>query len=246
MLPIENAVPRRYPPVVTWALIAANCLVFFIQLSLGPTELERFLARYALIPARYFAPPPFGGADPTLGDYLPFVSNMFLHGGWLHLILNMWTLWMFGPTVEDRAGPLRYIVFYLAAGILASVTHALFNQTSAIPALGASGAIAGVLGCYIRLFPFARLVVVIPILFFPFFFEMPAIVFSGLWFLMQVLQGTVELFTPSDGGGVAWWAHIGGFVGGLLLTPILRRPRRQYRAYYADEGVLGFNTQGYR
>jgi rhomboid family protein len=169
---------------------------------------------------------------------------MFLHGGWLHLILNMWTLWLFGPKVEDRMGPVRFLVFYLACGLCASVSHAVFNPMSTEPALGASGAIAGVLGASMTLFPFARLIVMIPILFVPFFFEVPAIVFAGLWFLIQVLQGTAELFMPSGVGGIAWWAHVGGFVAGIALTPVLRQSDERYRRYYADEGVLGFNTQG--
>ena len=168
---------------------------------------------------------------------------MFLHGGWLHLILNMWTLWLFGPTSRIGWGP-PGISFYLACGLLASLTHAIFNPASTIPALGASGAIAGVLGCFIRLFPLARLVILIPILFFPFFFEVPAIVFAGLWFLTQVLQGTAELFMQPSGGGVAWWAHVGGFVFGFVLTPLLRQSRRRYRTYYADEGIFGFDPSG--
>jgi membrane associated rhomboid family serine protease len=244
MFPIQNAVPTRYPPFVTWVLITVNCAVFLIQISLSPRELEWLLIRFALIPARYLAPPPYGNASLALADYLPFLSNMFLHGGWLHLILNMWTLWLFGPTVEDRLGRTYYLIFYLASGVLASVTHAVFNPNSVVPALGASGAIAGVLGCYIRLFPLARLVVLIPILFFPFFFEVPAIVFAGLWFLLQVLQGTAELFMPSASGGVAWWAHVGGFVAGFLLAPPMRYSRRDYRDYYADEGIFGFDRWG--
>jgi len=193
----------------------------------------------------YFSPGLYG--DPlTLADYLPFVTNMFLHGGWLHLILNMWTLWLFGPPIEDRLGPGGYLVFYMACGIAASITHVVFNAGSTIPALGASGAIAGVLGCNMRLFPLARLVILIPILFIPFFFEVPAFVFAGLWFLMQVVQGAGEILMPSNGGGVAWWAHIGGFVAGFVLTPMIRRKQRTYRSYYPDEGILGFTPGGRR
>jgi membrane associated rhomboid family serine protease len=239
MLPVGNAVPVREQSVVTWGLIAANCIVFLVQINLSPWELESFIARLALVPARYF-----DDGSMAIADYLPFVSNMFLHGGWLHLILNMWTLWMFGPAIEDRLGRGRYFTFYVACGLLASVTHAFFNPTSTIPALGASGAIAGVLGCYIRLFPWARLVVLVPVLFLPLFFDVPAIVFAGLWFMMQLLQGTVELFSPSTGGGIAWWAHIGGFVGGLLFAGVLRPPRTRRRPYFADEGVLGFDALG--
>jgi membrane associated rhomboid family serine protease len=246
MFPIQNAVPCRYPPVVTWALIATNCAVFFFLLSLSPRELDWFLIHFALIPARYFTSLAFGNAEPALLDYLPFFTNMFLHAGWLHLILNMWTLWLFGPTIEDRLGPGRYLVFYLVCGVLASVTHAAFNSTSTVPALGASGAIAGVLGCYVRLFPFARVVVLIPILFLPLFFEVYAFVFVGLWITVQVLQGTAELFAPSTGGGVAWWAHIGGFVAGLTFVTLLTRSKQRYRTHYGDEGILGFTPLGRR
>jgi membrane associated rhomboid family serine protease len=153
---------------------------------------------------------------------------------------------LFGPAVEDRLGSGRYLVFYLVCGVLASVTHALFNVTSVVPALGASGAIAGVMGCYMRLFPLARVIVLIPILFLPFFFELYAWVFVGLWFLVQVLQGATELFMPSTGGGVAWWAHIGGFIAGLAFGSLLTPSRRDYRPYYADEGVYGFTPLGRR
>jgi membrane associated rhomboid family serine protease len=177
-------------------------------------------------------------------DYLPFLTNMFLHGGWLHLILNMWTLYLFGPAVEDRLGSGRYLAFYLICGLVASFTHAIFNPNSAVPALGASGAISGVLGSFILMFPLARLVIVIPILFFPFFFEVPAILFAAFWFFTQVTAGIAELYMPSQGGGIAWWAHTGGFVAGLALTPVLHQSRQRYRNYQADEGVLGFDPQG--
>jgi membrane associated rhomboid family serine protease len=244
MFPLQTTVPLRNPPVVTWALIAVNCVVFLYQISLSEPELELFLSRFALVPGRYFAPD--ASSALSVLDYLPFVTNMFLHGGWLHLILNMWTLWLFGRTVEDRFGSARYLLFYLLCGAVASTTHALVNATSEIPALGASGAIAGVLGCYMRMFPLSRVVVMIPILFFPFFFELPAIVFTGLWFLVQVMQGTADLFGPPAGAGVAWWAHIGGFVAGFLLTPLLQQSKRAHRPFYPDEGVLGFNPAGRR
>src|ERR1700738_4595688 len=127
-----------------------------------------------------------------------------------------------------------------------TVTHVVFNPTSTAPVLGASGAIAGVLGCYTRLFPFARLVVLIPVLFFPLFFEVPAFVFVGLWFLMQVIQGAGTLLMPSAGGAIAWCAHVGGFVAGLVLAPVIRQSTRRYRPYYQDEGILGFDPSGRR
>jgi membrane associated rhomboid family serine protease len=237
MFPIQTTVPNRYPAMITWALIVANCAVFLFQLTLSPAELDQFLSQFALIPDRFFENVP-------VADYLPFVTMMFLHGGWLHLILNMWTLWLFGPTIEDRLGPARYLLFYLACGIIAGVVQTIFNPHSTVPTLGASGAIAGILGCYVRLFPMARLIVVIPILFFPFFFEMPAALFVGIWFLVQLLSGTAELLMPSAGGGIAWWAHVGGAVAGVIIGPILARSKRYYRPYHPDEGILGFEPSG--
>jgi membrane associated rhomboid family serine protease len=135
-------------------------------------------------------------------------------------------------------------VFFLACGLAASAAHVMFNPTSIVPALGASGAIAGILGCYMRLFPLARVVVVIPILFIPLFFEVYAFVFIGLWFLIQVLQSMVALLLPAASGDVAWWAHVGGFIAGFALGPLLVRSEQRHRVYYPDEGVLGFDTQG--
>jgi membrane associated rhomboid family serine protease len=156
----------------------------------------------------------------------------------------MWTLWLFGPAVEDRLGHLRFLLFYLACGLVASYAHAAFNPFSIVPALGASGAIAGVLACFLLLFPLARLIVVVPILFIPLFFEVPTIVFMGLWFFIQLMQGAAELFLPTGAAGIAWWAHVGGFVAGLLLGPLLIQSRNRFRPYYADEGVLGFTPTG--
>jgi membrane associated rhomboid family serine protease len=244
MIPIRNAVPSRYPPVITWMLIATNCLVFLFQDSLSPYELEAFVREFALIPARYSEAFASGETDFAVTDFFPFFSMMFLHGGWLHLILNMWTLWLFGPTIEDRLGHGRYLAFYLVCGLAASVAHVFFNPTSIVPALGASGAIAGILGCYMRLFPTARVVVLVPILFIPLFFEVYAFVFIGLWFLVQVLQSIMAILLPAASGDVAWWAHVGGFIAGFALGPLLVRSEQRYRVYYPDEGQLGFDTKG--
>jgi membrane associated rhomboid family serine protease len=157
MFPVANRVPLRYPPIATWALIATNAVVFLFEVGLSPSELNEFLYRFALVPARYFDSGMFD-SSLSLIDYLPFVSNMFLHGGWLHLIVNMWTLWLFGRAVEDQLGSGRYLVFYFPCGILASATYAALNPNSMVPALGASGAIAGILGCYMRFFPFSRII----------------------------------------------------------------------------------------
>jgi membrane associated rhomboid family serine protease len=244
MIPIHTAIPSRYPPLVTWMLIATNCVVFLIQNSMSSLELERFLVHFALIPARYYDLVAGVKLDLAPDDFLPFLTMMFLHGGWLHIIFNMWTLWLFGPTIEDRLGHGRFLVFYLVCGVVAAVAHVYFNSTSTVPALGASGAIAGVLGCFMGLFPLARVVVIVPIVFIPLFFEVPAFVFIGLWFLLQLFQGTVELLLASSSGGVAWWAHVGGFVAGLVLIPFFQRATRDYRVYYPDEGVLGFDPSG--
>jgi len=246
MFPIQDGVATRYPAMGTWALIAVNVVVFLLQVSLSPLALERFLAIFALTPARYFGN--LGATVPPRGmvDYLPFVSSMFLHGGWLHLILNMWTLWVFGPAVEDRLGTFRFLVFYLIAGVSASFAHAVVNANSVVPTLGASGAIAGVIGCYVRKFPAARLVMMVPVLIFPFFFEIPAVLFAFFWLLSQIIPGIAALMMPADGGGIAWWAHIGGFVVGWALAPLVSRPARVYRRYYADEGRYGFLPNGRR
>lgn len=244
MFPMQNAVPARYPPVVTWALIAVNCAVFFIQITLSPAELEWFSRPLRPDSGAILCTTSLWRSGPDAARLCAIPKQYVPAWEGVHLILNMWTLWLFGPTVEDRLGIPRYLLFYLACGIVASVAHTLFNPTSLVSALGASGAISGVLGCFIRLFPLARLIVVVPILFLPLFFEVPAIVFAGLWLLMQVLQGTAELFIPSTGGGIAWWAHIGGFVAGVALAPLLQRPAKRHRSCYPDEGILGFDTWG--
>lgn len=239
MIPIGNTIPSRYPAVVTWALIAANCVVFLLQLGLGPLERQLFIFQFGLVPARYFDP-----AELTLGDFVPFITMMFLHGGWLHLIVNMWMLWLFGRTIEDRLGPGRFLLFYFACGMLAGAADMISRPDSIIPAVGASGAIAGVIGSYVRMFPRAHVLVVVPILFIPLFFAVPAIVFVGIWFITQVLQATFQFLLPSEVGGVAWWAHIGGFIAGFLLGPLMQRSMRSYRRYYDDEGVFGFEPSG--
>lgn len=246
MLPIQDTVAKRYPPTVTWLLILVNAVVFLYQVSLPPPLQESFIRTYALIPARFFGGLAALSPPQALSDYLPFVSNIFLHGGWLHLFLNMWTLWIFAPAVEDRLGSLVFLLFYLVCGVAASLAHALVNAGSNVPALGASGAIAGVIGCYVRLFPFARLVTLVPILFFPVFFEIYAIFYAFFWFITQIIPGLFSLLVPASEGGIAWWAHIGGFVAGWMLAPTIRRPARSYRRFYDDEGCYGFFPNGCR
>ncbi len=216
MIPLRDDIPARRAPVVTWTIIAVNVLVFVWQVSLPARELEQLLLVYGLVPQRY--------SDSALAQqigfprdyYLSFLTSTFLHGGWLHLIANMWSLWIFGDNVEDRMGRLRFLVFYLLCGLTAGALHWFTNPHSMVPTVGASGAIAGVLGAYLLLFPRARVLTLIPILIIPLFFELPAIIFLLVWFGLQVAQATLTGLGP-DGGGVAWWAHIGGFGAGVLL-----------------------------
>jgi membrane associated rhomboid family serine protease len=210
-------VSRTRPPVIVWAIIALNVAAFAYQLTLSPYAHQVFLYEHALVPLRYFSPTWAERVGLSPSDLTPFLANTFLHGGFLHIILNLWTLYIFGPALEDRLGHVRFLLLYLLAGIAASATHAVFNATSQVPVLGASGAIAGVIAAYAVRFPYAWLRVLVPIFFIPLFFDVPAMLFAGIWFFIQVMQGTGELMAPALGGGIAWWAHIGGFVAGLIL-----------------------------
>ena len=205
-------------------IIALNVAAFLYQLSLDPRALQLFVYEHALVPARYFSP--FWAWDTGLGsaDLTPFVTNTFMHGGFLHIILNMWTLYIFGPALEDRLGPVRFLALYLASGVIASLAHALLNAASPYPLLGASGAIAGVIAAYAVRFPYAWVRVLFIIVIIPLFFSVPALVFAGLWFIMQVVQGASELFNPFGASGIAWWAHIGGFLAGIFMLRVLEPP----------------------
>ena len=228
LIPLRDLLPRRRRPVITVALIAVNLLFFFYELTLGPA-LPRFLMQAAFVPARAFEGPVSVGR--LGGEGLSVLLSMFLHGGWMHVGGNMLYLWIFGDNIEDRLGHARFLLFYLLCGYAASFAHAFFNAGSTVPAIGASGAIAGVLGAYLVLHPGARIV---SLVFLGFFFttvEVPAIVFLPIWFLIQFFSGLASLGGPESGGGVAWFAHIGGFVAGPLLLFLLgggrlgRRPR---------------------
>jgi membrane associated rhomboid family serine protease len=245
MIPIRNSVPVRAPPIATAVLLGANVVVFLFQLSLSRRGQEMLLYLYGLVPARYADPNWAYRVGLSPSNYLPFVSSLFLHGGWLHLILNMWTLWLFGGAVEDRFGHARYLCFYLICGLAAGFTHYWTNADSTVPVVGASGAIAGVLAAYMALFPRSRIILLVPIVFIPLFFEMRAGFYVLLWFVLQLIQGTMGLLLPQT-NEVAWWAHIGGFLAGLALTPIAYRPRSRYRRYQPDEGAPGFGPWGER
>jgi membrane associated rhomboid family serine protease len=222
VLPLADHNPRRATPVVNILLIGANILMFLWEVSLG-RRLDSALFAVAFIPARFWYSPfhPLNGLSV-------FVS-MFLHGGWVHLGGNMLYLWVFGDNIEDRLGHFKYLVFYLLSGIAATLAHALANPASRLPSIGASGAIAGVLGAYIILFPKQRVTTLIPIFIFITVREIPAVFLLGFWFVLQLFTGAATLgANMAEGGGVAYFAHIGGFVAGMVLILLMggRRPRR--------------------
>ena len=219
MIPIRDTIRSRTAPVVTLALIAVNVLVFLHEIALGP-YVERFVYAYGLIPRR-FVYWPGDPLDPL--RFLPLLTSMFWHGGWAHLIGNMLYLWIFGDNVEDRLGHLRYLLFYLLAGAAAGLTHVVLGPTSNLPTVGASGAIAGVLGAYLVTYPRSRVLTLV----FIFFIEVPAFVYLVLWFVMQLLEGLGTLGMRVETGGVAVWAHIGGFVAGIVLVKLMQPPRRR-------------------
>ena len=223
MIPLRDTIPSRTAPVVTVALIAVNVIVFLHEAALGP-YLDRFVMAYGLVPRRLVFWP---GAPLDPVRFLPLVTSMFWHGGWLHLIGNMLYLWIFGDNVEDKLGHFRYLVFYLAAGITAALTQVFLDPTSTVPTIGASGAIAGVLGAYLISFPKSRVLTLIPIIIFPWFVEIPAVVYLAFWFILQLLEGIGQLGAPAQAGGVAVWAHVGGFVAGVVLVKLMEPARRR-------------------
>lgn len=220
MFPIRDSVHTTQTPVAVYSIIAVNALVFFYQLSLPPPEAVDFTYTYGLVPYIYFDG--ISGLRPglTLTDFVPFLTATFMHGGWLHIIFNMWTLWIFGSTLEARLGTPQFLIFYLCCAVISTFAHGYFNAGSKVPVIGASGAIAGVIGAYAVRFPTARITLLVPIIIIPLIFRVPAVVFAAVWFGIQLLQGAWEKLSPGMGGGIAWWAHIGGFVAGLALLPV--------------------------
>ena len=234
MIPLKDLTPRRSFPVITLFLIAVNVVVFLHQISLSSAAGEAFVRAYGLVPSKISLA--LAGRRYTVVEALfPLFTCMFLHGGFLHLIGNMWFLWVFGAQVEDRLGSLPYLLFYLATGIGSGIAQTLFSWGSHVPSIGASGAISGVLGAYIVFFPSSRILTLVPLLIIWFLWRIPAIVFIGLWFVMQFLSGVSSLGSQSL-GGVAWWAHVGGFLMGVAVALIVRAStgatRRSTPSYY--------------
>jgi membrane associated rhomboid family serine protease len=222
LIPLKDLTPRRSFPIVTLLLILANAAIFIYQIRLPDHAVQIFVNTYAVIPARIQLA--LAGHRYTLAQALiPLFTCMFLHVGWLHIIGNMWFLWIFGANVEDHMGLFPYLIFYLLCGVGSSIAQTAFSWGSHIPALGASGAISGVLGAYIIFFPTSQIYTLVTLFIIWFRARIPAIVFIGLWFLIQALSafGTLGGAGHVEQGGVAWWAHVGGFVLGLLFAKII-------------------------
>ena len=228
MIPFKDNIPSRRYPVITVTLILVNVTVFIYEFSVEPSQQLDFFSVYGLIPAKLY----MIGHQPVdvfTGLLRSLITSMFLHGGFIHLLGNMWYLWIFGDNVEDRMGSVRFLFFYLLCGTLASMVHILFNLSSEVPSIGASGAVAGVLGAYLVSYPFARVLTLLPF-FFIWVVELPAILVLGSWFVVQIFNGTASIDASSGVmGGIAWWAHVGGFLSGMLLiASFARRPVRRY------------------
>jgi membrane associated rhomboid family serine protease len=219
MIPLRDTQPSSTTPYVTVAIIVVNVLVFLHQVSLDPYELNHFIARYAIVPDRF--------------QFSDMITSMFMHGGWMHLIGNMWFLWIYGDNVEDVVGHGKFVLFYLLCGIAASAVHVMISPYSRIPTLGASGAIAGVMGAYLVKFPHSRIITLVPVFVFLTTMEIPAVFMLLYWFVIQIFSGVGSIGysnVSSQGGGVAWFAHIGGFLAGIVLVYVLgTRERFRYR-----------------
>ena len=220
MIPLRDTQPSYSTPLVTLALIVVNSVIFFRQVSLDEFSLNHLIAVYGMTPARF----EWGQADQAMTLF----TSMFLHGGWLHLLSNMWFLWIYGDNVEDILGRARYLLFYVLCGLAAAVTHLVFNYDSRVPTIGASGAISGVMGAYLVKFPHSRIVTLI---FFGLLFtvEVPAVLILAYWFLIQLFSGIGTVgYSNLQQGGVAWFAHVGGFLAGMILILVFPT-RERYR-----------------
>jgi membrane associated rhomboid family serine protease len=209
MIPLRDTQPSHHFPVVTVGLIAVNVLAFFYQISLDEFSLNHFVAEYGLVPRRL--------------QFTDFVTNIFLHGGWWHLIGNMWFLWIYGDNIEDILGRGKFLLFYVLCGVAAGLVHVLFNLDSRVPTIGASGAIAGIMGAYLVKFPHSRIVTLVPVIIFFTTMEIPAWLILVYWFVLQFFSGVGTIGQSHlNQGGVAWFAHVGGFVAGVVLIYLLR------------------------
>ena len=236
MIPLYDTVPSRKPPIMNWAIIILNTIIFIYEATLSPQELQMFLNTFGLVP-RAINDPEWAianGLQPYA--YWTFFTNMFLHGSWIHYFSNMWTLWIFGDNVEDRMGPIKYFIFYSLTGIFASLTHYVMYASSTFPAIGASGAISGVMGAYMFLFPYSTIIFFIPIFFLPYYVEISAFVYVFFWFVGQFFSGIVSITVAPDKPGIAFWAHIGGFIAGIIFYKLfIQRTRPIYPDEYGKD-----------
>ncbi len=226
MFPIRDTIPSRHRPVGVWILILANALVFLVELGLSDPGLERVFHVFGIVPRRFTDTAWAQTAGFPAHGYAPFLTHMFLHAGWLHFLGNVWTLWIFGDNVEDRMGTVRFLIFYMVCGVVAGLAQMFASADSPIPSIGASGAIAGVMGAYFVLYPRAKVITLVPLFFYPLFFELPAVVYLGLWFWLQLFSGTLSLTQAGQVGGIAFLAHVGGFVAGVVLQRLFLSARR--------------------
>ena len=227
MIPLRDVIPSRTFPALVVTIIALNAVAFFYELTLTDPQLALFVRQYGVVPI-----------DFSLGSVF---TSMFLHGGWMHILGNMLFLWIFGDNVEDRMGHGRFLVFYLLCGAIAAVAHVLSEPSSTVPTIGASGAIAGVMGAYFVLYPHSRILTLLPIIVFWQIIEVPAIVFLGFWFLLQLFSGFGTMLMATPAGGIAFWAHVAGFAAGVVLVFVFRRPERT-RVEWWDSGPRSYRA----
>jgi membrane associated rhomboid family serine protease len=235
MIPLRDDQPRFTTPYINYFLVALNVAIFFFELSIGAQShraLNSFIYEFGIVPSQFA---PAGLHVGLAATFLPILTSMFLHGSWLHIIGNMWVLWIFGDNIEDHLGHFAYLAFYLLCGVAAGITHILLNAGSEVPTVGASGAIAGVMGAYFLLFPRARVLTLVPLIIFFTFWWLPAWIVLGYWFLLQFFSGatTSIAYSNPNSGGVAFWAHVGGFVAGIVLIKVMpqRSQQRRYGAW---------------
>lgn len=227
MVPLRDENPTEITPYVTYGLIIVNIVIFLYELTLPDRQLTQFFYSWAVVPCQLSNICPIAARLPAspFPEWVTLITSQFLHGGFLHVAGNMLFLWIFGNNVEDRLGHVKFIIFYLTCGVLAALTQWYFSSNSAVPSLGASGAIAGVMGAYILRYPKAQVLTLLPLGFFITTVRLPAVFFLGWWFVQQALYGIASLNAPAnigmEGGGVAYWAHAGGFVFGAILGPLL-------------------------
>ncbi len=235
MIPIRDDQPRFSTPYITYFFVALNVVVFVSELLVGmqsQRQLNAFLYQFGVVPKQVTGLLTGYPTFSPLGAMVPMLTSMFLHASWLHIIGNMWVLWIFGDNIEDYLGHFKYLVFYLLCGLAASFAHVLLNLGSKVPSVGASGAIAGVMGAYFVLYPRARVLTIVPLIVFFTFWWLPAWIVLGYWFLVQFLSGaaTSIAYSSQTSGGIAFWAHVGGFVAGIVLIKVF--PERQRRNRY--------------